>query len=567
MKYLLSFIITIISISLYSQDDNKAEDILHKRHELNIKFSVDTNYNLQKLGNIVNISNIREANGKLEVIAYLNRRQYKQFKKERINFNILKRNELTGADMCNNIGLLKQWACYPTYEQYLEIMQEFANTYPNLCKLVEFGTSVEGRKLLAVKISDNVGEKEAEPEIFYSSTMHGDETLGYILMIRLIDYILTNYNTDNRITELVNNTEIWINPLSNPDGTYRGGNHTLSGAIRANNNGVDLNRNFPDIEVSNGNSIDIQKENLSMMNFMKEHNFSLSANFHSGEEVVNYPWDSWYSPRLHADNDWYVKISRAYADTVHYYSPADYMTFKDNGITLGSSWYSIKNGRQDYVNYYLHGREVTIELSKVKNPSAPLLTQYWNYNYRSFINYMENVHKGVSGKVTDAEGKTLRAKITLVGYDKDSSEIYSDEKNGCYYRMLCKGDYKFLVTCAGYKDTTFNVHLNEDESKKVDIILSRSETSSIKIKNDKLYSLTYNNPVGDYLNISFLSEDYGKLIISVFNILGVQVVNNECYMSKGRNLIRLNFAKIKKGCYVCRLKGENVFKEIKVLKN
>ena len=55
-----------------------------------------------------------------------------------------------------------------------------------------------------------------------------------------------------------------------------------------------------------------------MMKFMREHKFALSANFHSGAEVVNYPWDRWWW--LHADNDWFYNISRKYADTVHLYS-------------------------------------------------------------------------------------------------------------------------------------------------------------------------------------------------------------------------------------------------------
>ncbi len=104
----------------------------------------------------------------------------------------------------------------------------------------------------------------------------------------------------------------------------------------------------------------IQKENLDMIKFMREHKFILSANFHSGAEVVNYPWDSrsWF----HADDDWFYSISRKYADTVHVYSVPGYMTFLENGVTNGYDWYSINGGRQDFVTYELQGREVTIEL-------------------------------------------------------------------------------------------------------------------------------------------------------------------------------------------------------------
>ena len=74
--------------------------------------------------------------------------------------------------------------------------------------------------------------------------MHGDELTGYVLMLRFIDDILNNYNTNSRITYLVNEIDIWINPLANPDGAYAGGNSNVWGATRSNANFIDLNRNF-----------------------------------------------------------------------------------------------------------------------------------------------------------------------------------------------------------------------------------------------------------------------------------------------------------------------------------
>ncbi len=106
---------------------------------------------------------------------------------------------------------------------------------------------------------------EDEPETFYSSSIHGDETGGFILMLRLADYLLKNYSAGSRVKNLVDNLEIWINPLANPDGTYGTGN-TISSPTRDNANGYDLNRNFPDPVSDNPNK---QKETLDMMKFMR----------------------------------------------------------------------------------------------------------------------------------------------------------------------------------------------------------------------------------------------------------------------------------------------------------
>jgi len=178
--------------------------------------------------------------------------------------------------------------------------------------------------LLFAKISDNVNVEEDEPEVMYTSTMHGDETTGYVLMLRLIDSLLSTYGSDSLVTRLVDSCEIWINPLANPDGTYYGGNSSVYSARRYNANNVDLNRNYPDPEDGDhpdGNSW--QAETVAFMAFAEAHSLVISTNIHGGAEVLNYPWDTW--SQRHADDNWWIDISRMFADTVHAYSPAGYL--------------------------------------------------------------------------------------------------------------------------------------------------------------------------------------------------------------------------------------------------
>ena len=155
------------------------------------------------------------------------------------------RPESKGIISAGNMNEALNWDTYPTFTQYDSIMRSFSTLYPSLCRLDTIGKSVNGKLILVLKISDNVSVDEDEPEVFYTSTMHGDETGGYVMMLRLADYLLRNYHTSNRVKNMADNLEIWINPLANPDGTYRTGN-IMSSPTRYNANGVDLNRNFPD---------------------------------------------------------------------------------------------------------------------------------------------------------------------------------------------------------------------------------------------------------------------------------------------------------------------------------
>ena len=125
-----------------------------------------------------------------------------------------------------------------------------------------------------------------------------------------------------------------------------------------------------------------------------------SANFHGGAEVCNYPWDTW--SRLHADDDWWVYVCREWADTAHAHSPAGYLTDLDDGITNGYAWYTITGGRQDYMNYFHQCRAFTMEISNTKLMPPNLLPNYWEFNYRSFLNDMEQCTFGVRGTVKDS---------------------------------------------------------------------------------------------------------------------------------------------------------------------
>ncbi len=429
------------------------EEIFNNKSEVYFKFNVESLEKISQLTRIISIDDVKFTT----VYAYANKDEFVEFLKHNIEFEILPNpSTLIEPEMSNSLEQIIQWNVYPTYEAYVNMMYQFQTNYPNICRIVDAGNSVQGRKILFAVISDNVNQREPEPQFMYTSTMHGDETTGYVLMLRLIDSLLTSYGNDSRITNLINNAEIWINPLANPDGTYRSGNHTVSGATRNNANNFDLNRNFPD--PVNGIHPNQQAETTRFRTIQEANNFSLIANFHGGAEVVNYPWDRWsnvgVNSRIHADQTWYQYISRFYADTAQFFSPAGYMTYLNNGITNGGAWYVIIGGRQDYTNWYRLGREVTIEISNTKLVPANQLPAFWEYNKRSLLNYMEHIFYGFRGIVTDTMGNPLRAKITLVGFDYDSSFVYSDATTGFYNRMVQPGNYRLSFQAPGYFEYT-----------------------------------------------------------------------------------------------------------------
>lgn len=445
---------SFVLVNAQGGKETSVSELFKVKKERYFRFLIHEKKEIQQLTKILSIDQVKGDT----VWAYANLQQMEKFATQGYPYTLLTNpGDLIHPLMKDKVNLKErtEWNFYPTYSAYLNLMSQFQTTYPGLCRIDTIGTSITGRLLLAAKISDNVNDDEGEPEFLYTSSIHGDETTGYVLMLHLMDYLLLNYGSDPRITDMINNTEIWINPLANPDGTYAGGNNTVNGATRGNFNGIDMNRNYPDPQDGqhpDGNPW--QPETVAFMNFAGEHHFVMAANFHGGAEVFNYPWDTW--PRLHPDNNWWVYVGRQYVDTVHVHAGGGYMSDYDNGITNGYAWYEVNGGRQDYMNYFRHCREVTIELSNTKLLPASQLIAHWNYNYRSLLNYIDQSRYGIQGVITDSiSGMPLQAKVFINNHDADSSQVWSSPLNGDYHRPVKNGTYSVTFSAPCYQSKTY----------------------------------------------------------------------------------------------------------------
>lgn len=343
---------------------------------------------------------------------------------------------------------------YHSYAEVLTFLTDAETAFPLICQVITIGQSVEGRDLRAIKITDNPGLEEDEPEFKYVAAIHGDEIMGIEMCLYFIDHLLSNYGSDPDITNLIDTTEIWILPVMNPDGRVS--------LERFNANGYDLNRSFPDgFNQSIGNIFDgpppgisgLQPEVEHVMNWSTAHSFVLSANFHGGALVANYPYDndglgSVDSPS--PDDLLFEFLARTY--TVHnlpmWHSPV----FQD-GISNGAEWYSIDGGMQDWNYRYLSCNEITMEISNQKVPPQSQIPQFWNDNRDSMMAYLGAVHLGLRGVITDGDtGEPVFAKVSVAG---NTQAVYTDPEVGDYHRMLLPGTYTLTYSAPGYVSQTF----------------------------------------------------------------------------------------------------------------
>lgn len=390
---------------------------------------------------------------------------------------------------------------YPTYYEYAKQMQNFESDYPSLVDMFSIGKTAEGDKeILFVKISDNISRDEQEPKLMLTSSMHGDEITGFPMMLTLIDYILKVYHNDKhpdykRIKHLVDNTEIWINPNANPDGTYYGSrnNTSVANARRGNANNVDLNRNYPDNKHgAHPDDNTYQIETLHFIELAEKNQFVLSANLHGGEELINYPFDNTYADEyIHPDSNWFEQISTEYVNNAQsdastekeFYrnfkkklsymtSDEDFNVFPSIGVTHGAEWYIISGSRQDYMNYYHQCREITIELSNEKIVPESALIDYWLYNKNAILDFLTQGTYGFTGVVRDMNNEQpIKATITVLGHDKYGSNITSNLSRGDFYRPIAAGTYDLLFEAPNYKSIIIkNQSINSFERKELPTI-------------------------------------------------------------------------------------------------
>jgi len=455
-----------------TSDSEKAQLYLETKGEITFTFEID---NLNDLNDITRQLSIVNFDKETKTVkAWANESQFTNFLSQNIPFKvdaldntaIAEELQMTSSGNNRASNLTFPLTAYPTYADYALQMANFAADNPSICQLVDIGGTGEGasggdKRLLFIKLSDNIGVSENEPKLMYTSSMHGDEIAGFPMMLNLIDYFINAYNdvshSDHaRVKNLIDNSEIWINPMANPDGTYYGSssNTSVANARRANANGLDLNRNYPDnVAGPHDDGQAYQVETLAFMNLADNNHFVLSANFHGGIEVVNYPWDNTYA--RHPDDDWFMHVSREYATNAQNNSPSGYMDDLNNGITHGADWYLVYGGRQDYMNFYQQTKEVTIELSNVKLPAASQLVNYWNYNREALIDYLVQGTYGFSGTVKDAvSGNPIEATVKIVNHDALGSWTKTTLPHGDYYRPIKAGTYDIVFEAPCYQSFT-----------------------------------------------------------------------------------------------------------------
>jgi len=352
---------------------------------------------------------------------------------------------------------------YHNYTQLMDELNTLVESYSELSRLYILGTSVEGRDIPVIQISDGVKKDRVKlkPMVKLLANMHGNEAVGRELLLSLARYLLQNYERDPRVRKIVTETDIHLVPSLNPDGFENATKgiclgHQL-GSGRHNGHLVDLNRAFPSWDDLSETKEELMKKSepevAAVIDWVFSQPFVLSANFHDGAVVANYPFDDSHGPErqksISPDDATFVSLASLYATKHANMYQGVGLCHEDNfpgGITNGAEWYIVKGGMQDFNYLFSNCMELTIEVSCCKYPQETELQTHWGHNKESLLSYLEVVQGGVRGLVRDKDGQPVpNAVIEVNGIQKNITTSYYGE----YWRLLAPGKYCLRATSPG----------------------------------------------------------------------------------------------------------------------
>jgi carboxypeptidase T len=223
-------------------------------------------------------------------------------------------NRLSEQQSTDNFAVGSMGGFY-TYQEALNLLSSFHQHYKSLISApIKIGKSIEGRPILAYRISDNAAKNESkQPEVLYTGLHHAREPESLMTVLYFMQKLLQGYGKNSEITYLINHRQMWFIPIVNPDGyVYNQQTNPNGGGLWRKNRrqnsdgsfGIDLNRNYgyfwgfndngssplPSDDTFRGLSAFSEPESAAMRDFVNAHKFLLTLNYHSFRNLWIYPW-------------------------------------------------------------------------------------------------------------------------------------------------------------------------------------------------------------------------------------------------------------------------------------
>lgn len=410
-----------------------------------------------------------------------------------------------------------------TLNEMYQILDSMALLYPNLITVkqpISPISSIEGRPIYYVKISDNPNTDEPEPEVLYTALHHSREPASLSQLIFFMWYLLENYNNDPDVQFLINNTEMYFIPCVNPDGyEYNYSTNPNGGGMhrknRRNNGdgtyGVDLNRNYgymwgyDNIGSSPNTSSDTYRgtgpfsepETQVVRDFCLTHQFVNALNAHTYSNLYIYPW-GYIASYLTPDSITFINLGK-------------HLT-RENRFLYGTGDQTVNYVTNGDSDDWMYGEQTTKNKIMATTPEAGSANDgFWPSTYRIIdickTTLFQNIHFAM-----------LATNYAIIQDEQDNFISSNGFIKYKIQRLGLTGNGQFTVSLlplSGISSTgapkTYILSINQTIYDSIAFTLAPGLTNGQKIK----YLIGVNN--GSYTHYDTIQKIYGSPITLLYD--------------------------------------------------
>ena len=335
---------------------------------------------------------------------------------------------------------------YKNPDEITDFVNDVHAKYPDITMIKVIGKTLEGREILALKISDNPTVEESEPAILVNAMHHAREIMTPEITTDMVEYLTSNYGQKVEVTKWVNETAIWVIPMFNLDGNNKMWNEDSMWRKNTRNDyGVDINRNYPTGWNScNGSSASTsaqdyrgtapasEPETQAMMNFVGSIKPVFNISYHSYSELVIYPFGC--RPRKTPTTEAVETIGSEIAKKLDY--------------KPGTAWELLYNADGGDIDWMYTTHQVIPFVIEVNSTSQGFHPSFNNWRDKTVLRnrpgWMHLFSRlngpSLQGLVSAADYQTI--KILEAGTSKEL-QSYKINPDGSFYIILKAGTYDF----------------------------------------------------------------------------------------------------------------------------
>ena len=332
---------------------------------------------------------------------------------------------------------------------------------------------------------------------------HGDEWSSMEVSLAVGQRLAAEYTTREDVQDLLNNYEVWVVPVVNPDGT--------AAYSRRNANSVDLNRNYgltwtPGLGKGTYPFSEPETQAMRMMAYQRAFHHSMSM--HSGATNLGWVWN--HSLDRTPDEAFLEDVSSRYQDT---------NSTRDFWITNGADWYMVTGDTNDWSYGARGGQDYTLELTSRKAPAANSIASYVEEHLEAMIQFLaSDGQRGRKGRVLNTAGEAVEASLTLVSDDGEplTGFALSSATTGAFQRLGFDDSYTLLVEALGYETQMLPIELSPElQSQPLTVTLESTETFTAELIRPLIFGHSEISPCVRFT--PELPEGYGLTIYRLGN--------------------------------------------------